>query len=266
MPILVSTMAADGMERFRGAYEAWILVPSKPVRHSEWTFVLGETVLDRLREMAECDEYRWTAGKGRRVFEGKIVASISSFQPWLRNISFQDTQIFDDKKLLKKLRWTTLGYQHDWNSKVYSEEKRSDVPEDLRRLSNVVAKLLFGPDMDFRAEAVIVNFYRMNSTLAGHVDHSERNFGLPLFSFSFGQSAVFVLGGQTLDEEPIAVKIGSGDVVVMSGECRLAYHGVPRIFSSDTKFDALSEEGSVDEAIASYLNKNRINMNVRQVD
>jgi len=186
-------------------------------------------------------------------------------------LALKDISIFNDQKLLKKLRWATMGYHHNWNTKIYDEEKRSDIPNDLHRLSWIVAKALFGPEINFSAEAVIVNFYRMNSTLAGHVDHSERNFGLPLFSFSFGQSAIFMLGGKTVDETPIAVKIRSGDVVVMSGECRLAYHGVPRIFKEANRissdFGVLDEKMISDqESIMKYLNENRINMNVRQVN
>jgi len=40
-------------------------------------------------------------------------------------------------------------------------------------------------------------------------------------------------GGLTRDEEPItAVKVRSGDVVLMAGRARYCYHGVPRIFSN----------------------------------
>ena len=51
--------------------------------------------------------------------------------------------------------------------------------------------------------------------------------------FSFGQSAVFLLGGLGIDEKPTALLIRSGDVVIMSGMSRLCYHGVPRILSTD---------------------------------
>ena len=34
----------------------------------------------------------------------------------------------------------------------------------------------------FSAEAAIVNFYHLDSTLSGHTDHSERDLSLPLLS------------------------------------------------------------------------------------
>lgn len=47
--------------------------------------------------------------------------------------------------------------------------------------------------------------------------------------YSFSQSAVFLIGGQTKDIMPRAMFIRSGDIVVMSEQSRLAYHGVPKI-------------------------------------
>ena len=44
-----------------------------------------------------------------------------------------------------------------------------------------------------------------------------------------GQSCVFLLGGRTRETEPTAMLLRSGDVVIMSGEARRCYHGVPRI-------------------------------------
>ncbi|XP_025154423.1 nucleic acid dioxygenase ALKBH1 isoform X2 [Harpegnathos saltator] len=75
------------------------------------------------------------------------------------------------KTLLPKLRWATLGYHHNWNTKLYSESSKSDMPVELLGLTSTLAKAL--DFRDFKAEAAIVNYYRMNSTLAGHTDQSE---------------------------------------------------------------------------------------------
>ena len=84
------------------------------------------------------------------------------------------------RHLRNKLRWTTLGFHHDWNSKIYSEEKRNDFPEDLNNMIAVIAKIIgFN---NFKSEAAIVNFYPMGSTLAAHTDHSEVDLISPLFS------------------------------------------------------------------------------------
>lgn len=95
-----------------------------------------------------------------------------------------------------------------------------------------------------------------------------------LFS-SFGQTAIFLLGGLTKETDPVAVYLHSGDICIMSNECRLAYHAVPRIvpapktdlpyineFVSSEKRRKDSEDFSSFER---YLETSRINMNVRQV-
>ena len=52
---------------------------------------------------------------------------------------------------------------------------------------------------------------------------------------SFGQSGIFLIGGKTKQVKPVPILLQSGDVVIMSGESRLAYHGVPRILTSPDK-------------------------------
>lgn len=79
------------------------------------------------------------------------------------------------------MRWATLGYHHDWDTKIYSEKKRNKFPDDLADLSAYVAGIL--GYQKYSAEAAIVNFYPLGTTLAGHTDHSEKNLEAPLFSF-----------------------------------------------------------------------------------
>lgn len=80
------------------------------------------------------------------------------------------------------MRWATLGYHHDWDTKVYTEEHRHRFPDDLAQLSKYIANAL-GLTGTYSAEAAIVNFYPLGTTLAGHTDHSEKNLDAPLFSF-----------------------------------------------------------------------------------
>ncbi len=85
---------------------------------------------------------------------------------------------------LKRLRWVTVGYHHDWNTKVYSENRRGCFPDELRRLFNYLASVLgFGENFD--AQAAIVNYYPWDATLSPHTDHSEINFEAPLFSLRY---------------------------------------------------------------------------------
>jgi len=132
-----------------------------------------------------------------------------------------------DTFVLQKLRWATLGYHHNWDTKEYSESFRGEFPSDLSKLSKTFASCL-GFDR-FMPEAAIVNYYSLDSTLGGHTDHSEINLEAPLFSISFGQSAIFLLGGTQKSEKPSALFIRNGDVAIMSGKSRLCYHAIPKI-------------------------------------
>ncbi|XP_013101547.1 nucleic acid dioxygenase ALKBH1 [Stomoxys calcitrans] len=145
--------------------------------------------------------------------------------------SLQSCEDKDESRRMKiSMRWTTLGYHHDWDTKIYSEDLHTKFPEDLSKLSSFFANIL-GYN-DYQAQAAIVNYYPIGTTLAGHTDHSEQNLEAPLFSFSFGQTAIFLIGGKTREEKPTALFIESGDVLVMSKESRLCYHAVPRVMKA----------------------------------
>lgn len=151
---------------------------------------------------------------------------IANWWQCLQNIPKNDRK--QREKLKSSMRWVTLGYHHDWDSKVYTEQMKHKFPDDLNSLSQYFAKVLKLDDY-YSAEAAIVNFYPFGTTLAGHTDHSEQNLDAPLFSYSFGQTAIFLIGGQTKDVKPTAIFLKSGDIAVMSRESRLCYHAVPKI-------------------------------------
>uniref|UniRef100_A0A182RCH2 Fe2OG dioxygenase domain-containing protein n=1 Tax=Anopheles funestus TaxID=62324 RepID=A0A182RCH2_ANOFN len=182
------------------------------------------------------------------------------------------------RKYAKLLRWATLGYQYDWTNKVYDEARKEPFPSELGALVRYVATVL-GYDR-FSPEAAIVNYYPIGSTLAGHTDHSEDDQNAPLFSFSFGQPAVFLIGGTTRDEEPDAILLRSGDIVIMTGASRQCYHAVPRICTDSELPEEMGrsaerwekpdsfKEHCTDETwvdAQQYIQYSRININVRQV-
>ncbi|KAH0620459.1 hypothetical protein JD844_020958 [Phrynosoma platyrhinos] len=185
------------------------------------------------------------------------------------------------RSLLEKLRWVTLGYHYNWNTKKYSADHYTPFPSDLAFLSEQVAKACGFPG--FQAEAGILNYYHFDSSLGIHVDESELDHSQPLLSFSFGQSSIFLLGGQKRDQAPVAMFMHSGDVMIMSGFSRLLYHAVPKVLpnldkkplpscmelplSPDLPADAVVQPCSQKdwEVCANYLQASRINMTVRQV-
>lgn len=57
-------------------------------------------------------------------------------------------------------------------------------------------------------------------------------FCLLVFS-SLGQSAIFLIGGHSREQRPLPLLLRSGDVVVMAGKSRMAYHAVPHVLSCE---------------------------------
>ncbi|XP_077443963.1 nucleic acid dioxygenase ALKBH1 [Stigmatopora argus] len=193
------------------------------------------------------------------------------------NLSYPSVRKREPRTLLERLRWVTLGYHYNWNSKTYSSNHYTQFPAELQLLSCQVATACGFPG--FNAEAGILNYYRSDSSLGIHVDESELDHSRPLLSFSFGQSAIFLLGGTQRQDAPIAMYMHSGDLMVMSGQSRLLYHAVPRIVQAHQDVAALgidhwSWQGSAgveqvlekDWAVCSkYIGSSRINITVRQV-
>lgn len=54
--------------------------------------------------------------------------------------------------------------------------------------------------------------------------------GLPVVSFSLGDSAEFLYGDDRDVDKANKVTLESGDVLIFGGKSRLIYHGVPCIF------------------------------------
>ncbi|XP_029854871.1 nucleic acid dioxygenase ALKBH1 isoform X1 [Aquila chrysaetos chrysaetos] len=188
---------------------------------------------------------------------------------------------WEPRSLLEKLRWVTLGYHYNWDTKKYSANHHTPFPSDLALLSEQVAAAC--GFRGFQAQAGILNYYHFDSSLGIHVDESELDHSWPLLSFSFGQSSIFLLGGLKREEAPTAMFMHSGDIMVMSGFSRLLYHAVPRVLpnpegtalpscldqalSSDLPVGSVIEHSSDEDwqVCAKYLQSSRINMTIRQV-
>lgn len=111
--------------------------------------------------------------------------SKEAIDDWWTQLQLAEGDTKESSILKHGMRWATLGYHHDWDTKIYAEHKRHKFPDDLAQLSRYIAAVLGFPET-YSAEAAIVNFYPLGTTLAGHTDHSEKNLDAPLFSFRWG--------------------------------------------------------------------------------
>jgi alkylated DNA repair protein (DNA oxidative demethylase) len=79
-------------------------------------------------------------------------------------------------------------------------------------------------------EACLINFYSDTAKMGLHQDRDEQNLKAPVVSVSLGDSCLFRFGGENRNDKTQSIKLASGDVVVLGGEGRLAFHGVDRIY------------------------------------
>jgi alkylated DNA repair protein (DNA oxidative demethylase) len=90
-------------------------------------------------------------------------------------------------------------------------------------------------------EACLVNYYAGAAKMGLHQDRDEEDFDAPVLSVSLGDTGVFRVGGRSRKDPTQKFELNSGDVFVLGGADRLAYHGIDRILPGTS--DLLSEGG-----------------------
>lgn len=150
---------------------------------------------------------------------------------------------------LLKLWMMCLGKNWDPDSSSYGDRRLFDgaqpptIPEEFQKFvqdgiqasheflkqqkgaTNVVQEIpAMSPDI------CIVNFYNSSGRLGLHQDKDESQSsldkGLPVVSFSIGETAEFMFGDDRDEEKISKVDLESGDVLIFGGESRLIFHGV----------------------------------------
>ena len=103
------------------------------------------------------------------------------------------------------------------------------IPVELLRIWHDLTSLPDPPD------ACLVNLYRGNARMGLHQDKDELDLTLPVLSVSLGDEAVFRIGGLKRSDPTSSLRLCSGDLCLLGGKARLAYHGIDRILpgSSD---------------------------------
>ena len=100
-----------------------------------------------------------------------------------------------------------------------------DIPELLDRMWYAVG------EYPAPAECCLVNRYRDGARMGLHQDRDEADFSAPVVSLSLGDTCLFRIGGTKRGDPTRSLTLASGDVLVLGGEARLAFHGVDRIMS-----------------------------------
>jgi DNA oxidative demethylase len=96
-------------------------------------------------------------------------------------------------------------------------------------------------DYPFPPQACLVNYYTGSAKMGLHQDKDEEDFSAPVLSLSLGDTGLFRVGGRSRKDPTRTIELKSGDVVVLGGEDRLAYHGIDRILQGTS--DLIPEGG-----------------------
>lgn len=99
------------------------------------------------------------------------------------------------------------------------------IPDSVLRVWRSVSGWPHDPD------SCLLNWYDAGARMGLHQDKDEGEFNAPVVSISLGDPARFRMGGTARKDPTQSTVLNSGDVVVMGGAARLAYHGVDRILT-----------------------------------
>jgi len=98
-------------------------------------------------------------------------------------------------------------------------------------------------DYPFPPEACLVNYYAGAAKMGLHQDRDEEDFAAPVLSVSLGATGIFRVGGRSRKDPTRKFELKSGDVFMLDGEDRLAFHGIDRILAGTS--DLLPEGGRI---------------------
>lgn len=78
-------------------------------------------------------------------------------------------------------------------------------------------------------DCCLINFYGEGAKMGLHQDRDEGDFSFPVLSISLGDEALFRMGGPDRKDPTESLWLKSGDVLLMGGPARLAWHGIDRL-------------------------------------
>ncbi len=98
-----------------------------------------------------------------------------------------------------------------------------EIPSNILDVWRTVSGVHRDPD------SCLINFYGEGAKMGLHQDKDEIDTTWPVVSISLGDEALFRVGGLSRKDSTKSRWLMSGDVAVLSGDARLAFHGIDRI-------------------------------------
>lgn len=161
---------------------------------------------------------------------GVVLAAFEAAPPY-RPITPRGKPMSVEQSSFGPLGWTTdaKGYRYE---PVHPQTGRPwpPIPDALLDLWRRHA----GPDAP-EPDSCLINLYREGARMGLHQDVDEEDMEAPVVSVSLGDTAVFRLGGVKRGDPSRTVRLSSGDVCVLSGASRRAFHGIDRVLAGSSR-------------------------------
>ncbi len=185
---------------------------------------------------------------GARLFKGMLdrtaqEALVAALRPLVLAAPFFHPETRWGKKM--SVRMTSAG-RLGWVSdrRGYRYEPRHpggaewpEIPDEVLNVWRSVAGTERLPD------CCLINYYGEGARMGLHQDRDEGDFSYPVVSISLGDDALFRIGGTERQGPTQSAWLSSGDVLVLDGPARLAFHGIDRLrFGSS---DLLRDHGRI---------------------
>ena len=184
---------------------------------------------------------RFVAREGFRLLPGRLAADeqtslarevLSALEtaPPYRPITPAGKPMSVRMSNLGSLGWITdaAGYRYEPRHPLTGEPWPA-IPRRLLELWAELAPQAPPPD------ACLVNLYDADARMGLHQDKDEADFDAPVLSVSLGDTALFRLGGLIRSDPTASLRLASGDVCLLGGPARLAFHGVDRILAGSSR-------------------------------
>jgi len=113
------------------------------------------------------------------------------------------------------------GYRYEPSQS--SGEPWPQIPPALLSLWSELA------NCDRNPQCCLVNYYGESTRMGLHQDRDEKDFSCPVLSISLGDDAQFRVGGINRSDPTRSVWLKSGDIALLRGPSRLAFHGIDKI-------------------------------------
>ncbi|MDF6018180.1 alpha-ketoglutarate-dependent dioxygenase AlkB [Streptomyces sp. JH34] len=128
--------------------------------------------------------------------------------------------------------WHWQPYRYTRTADDVNGRRVAEFPDRMVRLGRRAVLAAYGDEaaaQDYTPDAALINFYDGRARMGMHQDKDERS-SAPVVSLSIGDTCVFRVGNTETRTKPYTdVELRSGDLFVLGGPSRFAYHGVPKV-------------------------------------